>query len=265
MHPTTGGRHSFVVLAHGHSPYIEDCLQSLFSQTVPSKIIIATSTPTEHLQSLAEKHGITYRIINKSSCIADDWNYALQIPDEQYITLAHQDDLYHSDYTASIIAAMGEEADTLISFSDYSIIRNDTLHKWTTLLLVKRVILAMFFLFTNRIRNQAIRRICLSLGNPICCPTVTFDKSKIAHLKFDPTYRVNLDWKYWIDLTHLEGSFIYVKKRLLDYRSHPETTTRHAILSGMRENEDRRCYELLWPRPISSMLSWLYTLSYRIK
>ena len=51
-------RHSFVVCAYGESPYLEACLKSLKAQTVPSEILICTSTPNRHVEQLAVKYGI---------------------------------------------------------------------------------------------------------------------------------------------------------------------------------------------------------------
>ena len=46
--------HTFIICAYGESPYLEECIRSLFAQKVRSEICIATSTPNRHIQSLAE-------------------------------------------------------------------------------------------------------------------------------------------------------------------------------------------------------------------
>ena len=38
--------HIFIILAYKQSQYLEDCIDSLLNQTIKSKIIITTSTPS---------------------------------------------------------------------------------------------------------------------------------------------------------------------------------------------------------------------------
>jgi len=51
------GSHSFVICAYKDSDYLEDLIDSLLAQTIQSKILISTSTPTDSIYSAAEKHG----------------------------------------------------------------------------------------------------------------------------------------------------------------------------------------------------------------
>ncbi|MDD3796425.1 MAG: glycosyltransferase family A protein, partial [Lachnospiraceae bacterium] len=51
-------QHTFVICAYKKSPYLEACIQSLKKQTVPSDIIMVTSTPNEHISEMSVKYGI---------------------------------------------------------------------------------------------------------------------------------------------------------------------------------------------------------------
>ena len=46
-------KHVFAVCAYKDSPYLEQCIRSLKAQTVPSHIIICTSTPSSYIDRLA--------------------------------------------------------------------------------------------------------------------------------------------------------------------------------------------------------------------
>ena len=46
-------KHVFAVCAYKDSPYLEQCIRSLKAQTVPSHIIICTSTPSSDIDRLA--------------------------------------------------------------------------------------------------------------------------------------------------------------------------------------------------------------------
>ena len=58
MEKTVETNHTFAVCAYKESPYLKECLESLVNQTVKTNIIIATSTPNEYIDKLAEKYGI---------------------------------------------------------------------------------------------------------------------------------------------------------------------------------------------------------------
>ena len=48
--------HTFVVCAYKESEYLKECIESLLAQTVKSRIVIATSTPNEHIRSIAGRY-----------------------------------------------------------------------------------------------------------------------------------------------------------------------------------------------------------------
>ena len=49
-------KHTFVICAYKESPYIEECIESLMTQTLKSNIIMVTSTPSQFLTELSEKY-----------------------------------------------------------------------------------------------------------------------------------------------------------------------------------------------------------------
>lgn len=51
-------KHVFAICAYKDSPYLEQCIRSLKAQTVPSHIIICTSTPSSYIDRLAWKYGL---------------------------------------------------------------------------------------------------------------------------------------------------------------------------------------------------------------
>ena len=50
-------KHVFSICAYGDSPYLEACIRSLKEQTVPSHIILCTSTPSSYIDRLAWRYG----------------------------------------------------------------------------------------------------------------------------------------------------------------------------------------------------------------
>ena len=85
--------HTFAICAYKESQYLEECIKSLKKQTVKSNIIMATSTPNEHIKNLAEKYNIELFINDGEKGIGPDWNFAVSKTKTDYVTVAHQDDI----------------------------------------------------------------------------------------------------------------------------------------------------------------------------
>ena len=69
-------KHVFSICAYKDSPYLEPLIRSLVSQSVPSHIILCTSTPSPYIDGLAWKYGIQVFVRHGGSNIRDDWNFA---------------------------------------------------------------------------------------------------------------------------------------------------------------------------------------------
>ena len=111
--------HTFVILAYKQSPYLQACVDSILAQTVPSEIIICTSTPNNYIQGIADKHGISVHVNTNGGSIGKDWNFGMRSAATQYVTLAHQDDIYHADFAEKCIALaeQNEASKPLMAFT----------------------------------------------------------------------------------------------------------------------------------------------------
>ena len=74
----TGKNHTFAICAYKESPFLEECIQSLLGQTIPSTIIIVTSTDNAYIQNMAEKYHLELFINHGESGITQDWMFAYQ-------------------------------------------------------------------------------------------------------------------------------------------------------------------------------------------
>ena len=95
--------HTYVLCAYKESAFLEDCVKSLISQTVKSNILIATSTPNEHISAVAERYNLPIYINEGEKGIGGDWNFAYSKAKTPIITIAHQDDIYEPDYTKEML------------------------------------------------------------------------------------------------------------------------------------------------------------------
>ncbi len=249
--------HTFVICAYKESPYLEECIESLEKQTVQSQIIMITSTPNAYIKQMANKHDIPLYVREGASDIVLDWNFGYSKVLTPYLTIAHQDDVYLKKYTEHVMYALQHSSKPLIFFSDYGEIRGDKIVTKNRLLTVKRIMLLplrckLFF------SNRFIRRRILSLGSPICCPSVAYAKENLPAEVFRQGFRSNEDWEAWEKISRLEGDFIYDKQILMYHRIHEDSETSAIIQDNRRSDEDMEMYSKFWPKPIAKLLVKLY-------
>ena len=253
-------KHTFVICAYKESAFLEECILSLKKQTVRSNIFIATSTPNKYIDDIAEKHGIAV-IVNHGQCgITQDWNFGLSKVKTRYATVAHQDDIYEPEYAEKIIKEMAKSDNSIIAFSDYSELRKGEKIHDTTMLKIKRIMLLPL-----RVRafwkSKFIRRRVLSMGDPICCPAVTFDLENVKRPIFADGFRSCEDWEAWEKLSKLKGKFIYINEPLMCHRIHEESATTAIIHDNARVQENYIMYCKFWPKPIAKLINRFYTKS----
>jgi glycosyltransferase involved in cell wall biosynthesis len=254
--------HTFVILAYGDSPYLGECIASLKAQTVPSDILISTSTPSSDLARIARAHEIRVFVNDEKSTIASDWSFGYRSATTRYITLAHQDDIYYPRYTERCLAAAGRFVDNLIIFTDYHDLLGNRVAGCRANLIVKKLILSPFFVTNRNLESRLFKKWMLSFGSPISCPSVMYHKEAIGDFRFSNDFIVNLDWEAWIRLAERAGDFVFVKERLMAHRIHDESATTRGIEAGAREAEDTALFSRIWGSDAGRLLAWMYRFSY---
>ncbi len=249
--------HTFAICAYKESPYLEECIQSLLKQTVKSELIMVTSTPNDHIRSIAEKYKIPLYANPGEGGIAQDWNFGYEMAKTRYVTLAHQDDVYFPEYARTILKALRREKHPLIAFSDYWELRNGEFVKENRLLNIKRLMLTPLR-FRPFFSSVWVRRRILSVGSAICCPSVTMVKENIEGQVFAVHFRSNVDWEAWTALTRKKGQFVYCPEPLMAHRIHEDSETSAIIGDNRRGQEDYEMFRQFWPAPIARRLAGIY-------
>lgn len=252
--------HTFAVCAYKESEYLEECIRSLVNQTVKTRVILATSTPNEYIDKLCKKYKIPMYINEGEAGITQDWNFAYSKADTEYVTIAHQDDVYEKEYVECLLNEIKKVKKPIIFFTDYYEIRDGKKIQNNKLLKIKRIML--FPLRTSLFWNSKfIRRRILSLGSPICCPSVTFARSNCPKVVFKNGFRSNEDWEAWELLSNLKGAFVYCNKKLMCHRIHEESETSKIIGDNARSVEDLVMFKKFWPDVIAKRLAKIYSTS----
>jgi len=253
--------HSFVIPVYGDSSFLDECIKSLLSQTKKSKILITTATPSKYITTIADKYKIPVVTNKQASGIASDWNFAIKSCKTKYCTLAHQDDIYLPEYTEKMLRAIKKNTENLIVFCDYAELKNDSSKFWITYLIIKRVLLSPFY-FKRSWQNNFVKKTILSLGCPICCPSVIFNLDMLQDFQFNSKFTINLDWDAWLKLSKKEGGFCFVPKPLMQHRISSECETSIGLKENRRQNEDKIIFQRLWPKYIASLLGKFYEFCY---
>lgn len=249
--------HTFVICAYKESPYLEECIRSLKAQTVQSNIIMATSTPNDHIRSLAQRYDIPLFVNPGEGGITQDWNFGYSRCDSDLITIAHQDDVYLEGYSQAMLEAMEGAERPLIWFCDYGELREGEPVLRNSLLKIKRLMLLPMRVKAFR-SSQWIRRRVLSMGCPICCPSVTFAVKNLPEFIFQKGFRSCEDWEAWEKLSRLRGEFIYCSRPLMYHRIHAGSETSAIIGDNARSAEEYKMFRKFWPDGIARLLTKVY-------
>lgn len=259
-------RHVWAITAHGESPYLEECILSLKAQSIPSEIIICTATDNSLIRSLSQKYDIPMHVKAGKDIVRENWNYAYNIAEGNWVTLAHQDDIYAPNYVEELKRHAQGAQDAAIFFSDYEPF--GTNNKGARRNKIIESIIKIPLLVRPLSKSKFIKCFTLAMGNAICCPTVSFHKEFLGRDLFlnadQNNIHENLDWELWIILAKQKNRFLYSPKELLRYRLHEGQETAIYIDNSRRVGEDYACFRLIWPKPIADLLMRFYKKAYDV-
>ncbi|WP_300596710.1 glycosyltransferase family A protein [Niabella sp.] len=252
--------HTFVVPAYRDSPHLEHCIKSLLDQSVPTNVLIATSTPSDYIKNIAVRNAIPYFVSDAPSSIAGDWNFAMDQATTRYVTIAHQDDIYSPGFAKEVLEKLEkfQNKRPLMVFTDYGDLVNGEERKSSLNAFVKDALLLPFHL-KSTIQSKFIKKAVLALGNSICCPSVTLDRQHIDGMRFSPEYTCVLDWVAWLTLAKQDGAFIFINKKLVQHRIHIDSETTNQIKTGKRQQEEQAVLQSVWGRSLGRLISKLYS------
>lgn len=253
------GDHTFVICAYQESPYLEEAVESVMNQSVLGEVLISTATPNEHIKGIADRRGIPIVHNSGLATASGNWNYGYDAAKTKYVTIVHQDDYYDPAYLERVLETLNSypEEDVTIAFTDYYEMRDGVRVEDNALLKVKRMMNAPLKL-KGLNGSRFMRRRTLSLGDPICCPSVVLNKDIVGSSPFDTEMISSYDYKTWVNLADREGRFVYIPDRLVGHRIHDESGTTQNIGSSQRTDDDRELIGSFWPAPIAWAICKLY-------
>ncbi len=252
--------HTFSVCAYGDSPYLEQCVRSVLSQTVKSTVILCTSTPCESIERIASKYHLMLYVRKGESNIREDWNFAASRAKTPYVTVAHQDDRYNSNYVEELRKAIYKNPDFIMYYTGYRPIKDGKVTTDVNCLL--RAALRFPMRFRILAGSSFFRKASLAFGNSICCPSVTYNLTRIPAPVFTSDMKFNIDWDTFLKYAGADGTFSYNPKILTYYRVHRGATSMAFMENDGRRKEDAAMFAKFWPKPIVRLLMRFYVKAY---
>ena len=152
---------------------------SLKKQTVQTNLVMTTSTPCDHIINLAKKYDIPLYIKETGSDIRDDWNFAYNHARTPWVTIAHQDDLYDPHYVEELLAKIRVVPDAVAFVTDYIPIKHGVVGERDINSKIRHF-LRTPLKSTALSRSKFWKRAVISLGNSICCPSVSYNKAVLG-------------------------------------------------------------------------------------
>ena len=248
--------HTFIICAYKESQYLEECIKSLLNQTIKSNVIITTSTPNQFIKGLAQKYQLPLYINDGEKGIGQDWNFGVGCATTDYVTIAHQDDIYKSNYLEEIVKRIEKGKVFVIAFTDYRELKNGKEIKLTKNLKIKKILLFPLRVFK---KSKFWKKRALSLGSSICCPSVTVNKKITGENPYRTNLKCDLDWDTWDKMSEYDANFLYIPKELMQHRIHEESETSNLIENNIRLEEDLQMLERYWPKPIAKFIIRFYS------
>ncbi len=254
--------HAFVVMAYGDSPFLPACLASIAAQSRRSAVLVATSTPSEFIRRSAEVASVPLIVNPHRAGIAADWNFALQTADARHVTLAHQDDVYFPAFLERSTDLLAADEGAVLAFTGYVEIDDHGAPGRSRISLAKHALERAILGSAARPSRRRLKAF-LSLGNPLPCSSVTFDRGRLGDFAFSDAFKSNLDWDAWLRLLDGGARFVRTPERLVGRRHNPLTATATLTREGVRRSEDEIIFRRLWPRPLADLVAFAYRAGYQ--
>ena len=252
--------HTFAICAYKESEHLEACIESIMNQTVKTNTFISTSTPNKYIYDLARKYNLEVYETGSKSDIQDDWNFAYNKANTKLVTVAHQDDIYESNYTEEILKKYNNTKNINIIITDYIPLKNNKKSKDLNFKIKKIMKTCLRSNFLAKFKFFKV--LSLSMGNSICCPSVTYNKEKLGNTIFTSNLKFSLDWDTFLKIARMNGRIAYIPKYLINYRVYDGATTKEFIINNTRQIEDVEMFSKIWPKSIVKIIMKFYVKAY---
>ena len=118
--------------------------------------------------------------------------------------------------------AIEKHKDSIIIFTKYYELREDGNVYDSRFLRIKHLMNSVISMIPS---NKFLRH--------LCCPAVTYHKSKIGSINFRTDYQNSHDWEAYVRLAKLSGEYVYIPQSLVGHRVYTDSQTTKSIANGL--------------------------------
>ena len=222
------------------SPFLADAIRSLLAQTYSefSLLCLDDASTDDSLKIAWSFDDPRLRVVQNERRLglAGNWNRAFQLTTAEYLVIAHQDDVYDSNYLAATLALISARPRAFIAHTGASYISESGMDLDSAGWRFKQ---AFWPREEPYERAPADELRVLQGGNYIICPSVIYRMSAVARIgPFNDRLRFVTDWEYWIRGLRAGFTIAGTHARLVSWRRHASTATTQAETSLRRYDEE---------------------------
>lgn len=170
--------------------------------------------------------------------------------------------MYSPEYVSELRNAVANSSKAIAFLSDYIPIKHGKVGPRDKNSKIRRFL-------RSPLKNRKLastrfwKRAVLSLGNSICCPSVTYHKEILGDSFFTSEYKFNIDWDTFLKFSEIDGTLLYVDKPLTFYRISDEATSKEFIENHLREKDDTEMFRKFWPEWVVKIIMHFYKAAYK--
>lgn len=227
-----------VVPAYNGSRYLATTIASLLAQSHRDfQMLVVDDRSDDDSVAIARSFAdprLAVMVNSERRGLAGNWNVAQSLATTPYLLIAHQDDVYFSDFLARMMHLLDAHPNAFIAHArvQYLDSRGHTFRPAAAR-------------FKDRFwpkdepyeRAPASELEALQRGNYIICPSVLYRTSAVRAIgRFNESLTFVPDWEYWLRGLMQGFSIVGTHEQLMQWRRHESTTT-------LREEATLRRYD----------------------
>lgn len=220
--------------------FLAATIESLLAQTHPDFTVVCLDDhSTDDSVAIAQSFRDCRLRVERNETrrgLAGNWNAAIAIAKTPYLVIAHQDDLYEPRYLEAASQLLEAHPRAFIAHTRATYIDERGLPVDSTASRFKD----RFWPADEPYEREPPDEMrALHNGNYIICPSAMYRMSAVAEIgTFNEDYRFVPDWEYWFRGLRKGFTITGSHARLVRWRRHEESATRHEEATLRRYDEE---------------------------
>lgn len=227
--------------------FLAATIESLLAQTHRDFTIVCLDDhSTDDSVAIAQSFRNTRLRVERNETrrgLAGNWNAAIAVAKTPLLVIAHQDDLYEARYLEAASQLLDAHPRAFIAHTRATYIDEHGRSVDSTASRFKDRFWPAEEPY-ERVPSDEMR--VLHNGNYIICPSAMYRMSAVAEIgNFNEDYRFVPDWEYWFRGLQKGFTIAGSRARLVRWRRHEESATRHEEATLRRYDEELELLEWL--------------------